>query len=145
MTTGVRSFRRKTALFLATVALPLPAFSQQIVPTGGTFVAGAGDIQSGANGLAINQTSGTAIVEWQDFSISPGASVHFDNGTGATLNRVTGNLGSEINGSLTATGSVYLVNPPVSSWVRAVSSRPAVISSPPRMMSRIRTSSPTAP
>lgn len=111
MTTGVRSFRRKTALFLATVALPLPAFSQQIVPTGGTFVAGAGDIQSGANGLAINQTSGTAIVEWQDFSISSGASVHFDNGTGATLNRVTGNLGSEINGSLTATGSVYLVNP----------------------------------
>ncbi|SMC54039.1 GLUG motif-containing protein [Rhizobium sp. RU36D] len=111
MTVRVRSFRRKTALLLATVSLPLPAISQEILPTGGSFVAGSGDFQTSANGLVIDQTSGTAIVEWQGFSVGSGAQVHFDNGAGATLNRVTGNIGSEINGSLTATGSVYLVNP----------------------------------
>ncbi|WP_454915967.1 two-partner secretion domain-containing protein [Xanthobacter sediminis] len=35
----------------------------------------------------------------------------FDNGAGATLNRVLGNVPSGIDGRLTATGSVYLVNP----------------------------------
>lgn len=105
-----RGFRHYTALLLATVSLPLPAFSQQVVPTGGNFTAGSGNIQTVPTGLMIDQTSATGIVEWQDFSIGSGASVHFDNGAGATLNRVTGNLGSQIDGSLTATGSLYLVN-----------------------------------
>src|SRR5690606_2401243 len=38
------------------------------------------------------------------FSIGGGASAHFENGSGATLNRVTGNLPSAIDGTLTATG-----------------------------------------
>ncbi|NML74177.1 filamentous hemagglutinin N-terminal domain-containing protein [Rhizobium sp. S-51] len=105
-----RGLRHYTAVLLATVSLPLPAFSQQVLPTGGSFSAGSGDIQTAPTGLLINQTSATGIVEWQDFSIGSGASVHFDNGAGATLNRVTGNLGSQIDGSLTATGSLYLVN-----------------------------------
>ncbi|PZU88317.1 MAG: hypothetical protein DI528_05505 [Shinella sp.] len=105
-----RGFRHYTAVLLATVSLPLPAFSQQVLPSGGNFTAGSGDIQTAPTGLLINQTSATGIVEWQDFSIGSGASVHFDNGAGATLNRVTGNLGSQIDGSLTATGSLYLVN-----------------------------------
>ena len=36
--------------------------------------------------------------------------VQFNNGSGATLNRVTGNNMSQIMGSLSATGSVYLIN-----------------------------------
>jgi len=105
-----RGFRHYTALLLATVSLPLPAFSQQVLPTGGSFTDGSGAIQTVPTGLVINQTSATGIVEWQDFSIGSGAFVHFDNGAGATLNRVTGNLASQIDGSLTATGSLYLVN-----------------------------------
>lgn len=105
-----RGFRHYTALLLATVSLPLPAFSQQVLPTGGNFTAGSGNIQTVPTGLMIDQTSATGIVEWQDFSVGSGAFVHFDNGAGATLNRVTGNLGSQIDGSLTATGSLYLVN-----------------------------------
>lgn len=105
-----RGFRDYTALLLATVSLPLPAFSQEVLPTDGGFTAGSGTIQTAPTGLVINQTSTTGIVDWQNFSIGSGNFVHFNNGTGATLNRVTGNLGSQIDGSLTATGSLYLVN-----------------------------------
>ena len=105
-----RGFRDYTALLLATVSLPLPAFPQEALPSGGGFTAGSGTIQTVPSGLVINQTSATGIVNWQDFSIGSGNFVHFNNGTGATLNRVTGNLGSQIDGSLTATGSLYLVN-----------------------------------
>ena len=61
--------------------------------------------------LTISQSSRTGIVNWSSFSIGQGNQVQFNNGSGATLNRVTGNLPSSINGVLSATGSVYLVNP----------------------------------
>ena len=61
--------------------------------------------------LTISQSSRTGIVNWSSFSIGQGNQVQFNNGTGATLNRVTGNVPSSINGVLSATGSVYLVNP----------------------------------
>jgi filamentous hemagglutinin family protein len=61
--------------------------------------------------LTITQSSRTGIVNWSSFSIGQGNQVQFNNGSGATLNRVTGNVPSSINGVLSATGSVYLVNP----------------------------------
>ncbi|MDB5396169.1 MAG: hypothetical protein JWM91_3675, partial [Rhodospirillales bacterium] len=64
-----------------------------------------------ANGLAISQSSTHGIINWQSFSIAAGQSVNIANGAGATLNRVTGGDLSSIAGSLTATGSVYVVNP----------------------------------
>jgi filamentous hemagglutinin family protein len=45
------------------------------------------------------------------FSIGQGGTVQFNNGAGATLNRVTGTDVSSIDGLLSATGSVYLINP----------------------------------
>jgi filamentous hemagglutinin family protein len=65
---------------------------------------------SGGNSI-INQTSKTGIINWGNFSIASGESVQFNNGAGATLNRVTitGSV-SSIAGSLNATGSVYLIN-----------------------------------
>ncbi len=62
--------------------------------------------------LTIDQTSGKAIVNWSGFSIGQGGTVTFNNGSGATLNRVTGSATqSAIAGNLNATGSVYLINP----------------------------------
>jgi filamentous hemagglutinin family protein len=80
------------------------------LPTGGHFVGGAGAITTKGNGLSVNQTTQTGIVNWQSFSIGKGNSVDINNGTGATLNRVTGGNISTIAGSLKATGSVYVVN-----------------------------------
>jgi filamentous hemagglutinin family protein len=81
------------------------------LPQNGTFVAGSGSIaRSGAN-LSIAQSSANGIIDWSSFSIGAGRTVSFDNGSGATLNRVTGNELSVLNGKLTGTGSVYLINP----------------------------------
>ncbi|MEH2554520.1 filamentous hemagglutinin family protein [Bradyrhizobium algeriense] len=88
-----------------------PAMAQSL-PTGGTVASGNVAIGSTSpSSLTVTQSSRTGIVNWSSFSIGQGHQVQFDNGSGATLNRVTGNVPSSINGVLSATGSVYLVNP----------------------------------
>ena len=88
-----------------------PAIAQSL-PTGGTVASGNVAISSTSpTSLTISQSSRTGIVNWSSFSIGQGNQVQFNNGSGATLNRVTGNVPSSINGVLSATGSVYLVNP----------------------------------
>jgi filamentous hemagglutinin family protein len=92
-------------------AIPAALADQPVLPTGGTVTHGDASISGSGNGLLINQTSGSAIISWDTFSIGAGGTTHFNNGSGATLNRVSGNVPSSIDGSLTATGSLYLVNP----------------------------------
>jgi filamentous hemagglutinin family protein len=87
------------------------AFAGAPLPQGGSFVAGDGSISQAGNALNISQGSSRAIIDWRSFSIGSGHSVMIDNGAGATLNRVTGNAISLINGHLSATGSAYLINP----------------------------------
>jgi filamentous hemagglutinin family protein len=81
------------------------------LPAGGQYVAGQGAITSSSNGLTVNQTGSHGIIDWQSFSIGSGNTVFFNNGNGATLNRVTGGNLSQIDGMLSSTGSVYLINP----------------------------------
>ena len=99
-----------TALLLATAPDSI-AGPPVILPQNGQFVAGAGTITGMGSTLSLNQSSQRAIVNWGSFSIGQGGTVDFNNGTGATLNRVTGTSLSQIMGNLKATGSVYLVNP----------------------------------
>ncbi|MCW2248146.1 filamentous hemagglutinin family protein [Azospirillum fermentarium] len=61
--------------------------------------------------MTVTQSSARGVVNWQGFSIGSGNTVQFNNGSGATLNRVTGGDPSQIMGTLKATGSVYVVNP----------------------------------
>jgi filamentous hemagglutinin family protein len=113
--------RLNSRLFPNTQAHPLvlaiallfapPALMAQ--PTGGQVVSGQASIVSPANGLmTINQTSQKAILNWQSFSIGVGEATHFQQPVGGVaLNRVTGGNASEILGSLTSTGQIFLVNP----------------------------------
>ena len=87
------------------------AYAANVLPTGGQYVAGNGAIATATKGVVVNQSSKTGIINWQSFSIGTGNKVQFNNGTGATLNRVTGGNLSQIDGMLKATGSVYLINP----------------------------------
>lgn len=82
-----------------------------VLPSGGHFVAGSGSIAGDANSLTITQTSSRGVIDWNGFSVGSGNRVLVDNGNGATLNRVTGGDTSFILGNLSATGSVYLINP----------------------------------
>jgi len=85
----------------------------QALPSGGHFIAGSGSIGGNGSTLTIKQTTptGLGVIDWNSFSIGNGHNVVFDNGTGATLNRVTGGATSVIIGTLSATGSLYLINP----------------------------------
>jgi filamentous hemagglutinin family protein len=82
------------------------------LPQGGAYVAGTGTIASQGNGLVIIQPGSTrGVIEWNSFSVGRNNRVTFDNGSGATLNRVTGGSPSAILGRLSATGSLYVINP----------------------------------
>jgi filamentous hemagglutinin family protein len=107
--------------FTRTLALPVPlaiamwcmpvAHAAGPLPQNGSFVQGQGAISGGPGSLTINQSSSRGVIDWHSFSIGTGNTVTFDNGSGTTLNRVTGGSPSAILGNLKATGSVYLVNP----------------------------------
>ncbi|MES1158616.1 MAG: MBG domain-containing protein, partial [Terricaulis silvestris] len=84
------------------------------LPQGGNVVEGSAAIQqAGAHQLTINQSSENAIINWQSFDIGSGALVQFiqPDQHAAALNRVTGDTASSIAGSLTANGTVLLINP----------------------------------
>lgn len=89
-----------------------PALAEGALPTGGRVAAGEARMGDGAGGrLEINQSSDNAIINWNGFSIGKGNAVQINNGSGATLNWVTGADQSVINGALSGTVSVYVINP----------------------------------
>ncbi|WP_042446548.1 beta strand repeat-containing protein [Azospirillum sp. B510] len=110
-----RSIAKLSLWLIASVALMESAIapaSAQTLPAGPSVAAGAVSIATpSGTSVIIDQTSRNAVINWNSFSIGSGNSVVINNGGGATLNRVTGNIPSRIDGSLTATGSVYLINP----------------------------------
>src|SRR4030081_1965667 len=112
ISTSTRNLLASTAIGCA-LALPGLA-SAQTLPTGGSVAAGSVAIaQPNATHLNITQSSQSAVVNWQGFSVGQGSAVNFaqPNASSAILNRVTGSTPSTIAGSVTANGQVYLVNP----------------------------------
>ena len=98
-------------LLLGITALT-PGFAWgQALPTGGAYVAGSGSISTTGGTTTIDQSSARGVINWQGFSVGAGASVRFNNGSGATLNRVTGAQSSSLLGHIGATGTVFLINP----------------------------------
>ncbi|MCM8771234.1 MAG: filamentous hemagglutinin N-terminal domain-containing protein, partial [Candidatus Omnitrophica bacterium] len=65
------------------------------------------------NTLNIHQNQEKAIINWQSFSVAPQETVQFfqPSPLAVALNRVTGNLPSEIFGNLLANGQIFLINP----------------------------------
>src|SRR5712691_8725685 len=98
---------------LAAVPLLVGTSSALALPTGGEVVAGSARIsQPNAQTMQINQASQKAILNWQGFSIARSEAVNFlqPNASAVALNRVVGNQPSEIFGTLSANGQVFLVN-----------------------------------
>jgi len=107
-----RSRRLRFGLLLCTAISPVGVFAQQL-PLGGVVTAGSATISASEGSMVVNQSSNNAILNWQDFSIGAGNAVTFrqPDQTSTTLNRVNGSLPSQIDGSLSANGSVFLINP----------------------------------
>lgn len=111
---NVKQSTIKDVLFKTQVSLCLLTLVQfaQANPTGGQVAQGSATISSGQH-TVINQTTNSAVINWQDFSIGEGEHTQFvvPNANSATLNRVTGGNTSAILGKLSSNGKVYLINP----------------------------------
>ncbi len=104
----------RTAIVSATALLWGTTAMAQSLPTGGSVAAGSATIsQPSSTQLDITQSSDTAIVNWDGFSVGSGSTVniHQPRQQSAILNRVTGDTTSQIHGQLNANGQVFLVNP----------------------------------
>ncbi|TMM55560.1 filamentous hemagglutinin N-terminal domain-containing protein [Sulfitobacter sabulilitoris] len=98
---------------MTTALTPLGVAAQEL-PGGGTVAHGTVDIaRPGAGSMTITQGTGTAVVNWDSFSIGKGGAVDIrqPGRDAALLNRVTGSTTSQIHGRLTANGQVFVVNP----------------------------------
>lgn len=107
--------RPVTALIGALLGvLPVLAYAAPSLPTGGQIISGQGSISSSGNSMTITQGSQKLGANWNTFDIGKGNSVVFiqPNSSAVALNRVIGGGGaSQIMGSLTANGQVFLLNP----------------------------------
>ena len=83
------------------------------LPQGGEVAAGAADIAKSQAEMAIYQATENAVINWQSFNIAANERVNIyqPNAQAALLNRVLGGNPSEIFGTLSANGRVFLVNP----------------------------------
>src|SRR6266850_3862330 len=108
------AFAVGAALFPWTFLSPaLAQTSATALPTGGSVAAGSASISSSGSNMQITQSTSSAILNWQTFSIGSSAWVNFSqpSSSAIALNRVTGSNPSEIFGRLTANGQVFLTNP----------------------------------
>lgn len=112
-----RRRRLKNAAAVAVVVLvtspeALAQVASNALPTGGQITAGSGSISQSGSSMTVTQNSGQMIATWNTFNIGSGASVQFvqPSTSAVALNRVLGGV-SQIMGSLSANGQVYLINP----------------------------------
>ncbi|MEN9573644.1 MAG: hypothetical protein RL514_1499 [Verrucomicrobiota bacterium] len=100
--------------YLALVLVLSPSLVQAADVAGAPqVVAGAAAFRQNGNVRTIEQQTGAAVINWQDFGIKAGDVTRFiqPGVNSAVLNRVLGANPSLIQGQLQANGSVYLINP----------------------------------
>ena len=103
-------------LLLATSALvPLGLAPAYANPLGSQVVGGTATIQGqGTSTVTVTQSTDKAIINWNTFNIGTGELTRFiqPSSSSVALNRVTGGLGpSQLYGTLSANGRLFLVNP----------------------------------
>lgn len=105
--------RSVNVLAAVTTALSASFSFAADLPTGGVVTAGSGTISQSGNTMTVTQTTPRMAADWQSFSIGQGHHVNFvqPSASAVALNRVIGSDVSMIQGSLTANGHVFLINP----------------------------------
>jgi filamentous hemagglutinin family protein len=109
-----RLSRLRNLVLTATALLALGVARVAAGPDGANVVGGAAAIQGqGGPSVTITQSTPSAIINWRTFNIGSGENVRFNqpSSSSVALNRITGGLGpSEILGTLTANGRVFIIN-----------------------------------
>lgn len=111
---GVAIFGRVGILILAgLLGTTVPKEEDALaLPQGAEVQHGEVSVESIGDGSLQITASDQAIIQWGSFDIAPAESVHFIQpaSTATALNRVVGGYASQIAGTLTADGLVFLVN-----------------------------------
>ena len=83
------------------------------MPAGGTVTSGSATISSSGGKMVITESTPSVTINWQSFSIGKSEAVQYIqlNGHSVALNRVLGSESSNILGSLSANGRLFLINP----------------------------------
>lgn len=81
-------------------------------PNGANVVHGNVNITQSGSSTVINQNTDKAIINWNSFDINKGESVLFNQNSSSSivLNRVTNGLPTNIFGSISANGNVFILN-----------------------------------
>ena len=108
-----RSLRGSVGALAAGVLMMGGVQHAYALPQGGQVAAGAADIAASQAEMAIRQSTQNAVINWNTFNIAANERVNIyqPNAQAALLNRVLGGNPSEIFGTLSANGRVFLVNP----------------------------------
>jgi filamentous hemagglutinin family protein len=106
-----RGMRVLTPMRLSLLAALVVAGHAAANPTGANVVRGSASTTTSGNLVEITN-SPNSIINWQSFSIGQGETTRFIQQTpsSAVLNRVTGSSPSQITGSLSSNGKVFLLN-----------------------------------
>ncbi|RQO33880.1 hypothetical protein DBR37_12155 [Herminiimonas sp. KBW02] len=110
-TKSMRALRRAAAVTLGLASVSVMA--ADVLPAGGTVVAGNAAISQSGSAMTINQSTNKAVIDWQSFSVGQNNSVTFiqPTATSVALNRVLGSDVSLIQGRISANGIVAIENP----------------------------------
>jgi filamentous hemagglutinin family protein len=102
------------ALGLAFGASSAHALDANALPEGGSVVGGAAAISQSGSAMNINQSTDRTVIDWRSFNIGSSATVDFvqPGASSIAVNRVNSSSNpSDIQGSLTANGQVWILNP----------------------------------
>ncbi len=106
---------RSLAVLMALFAVGEPAYAIDpgSLPSGGKITSGSGSIATSGTQMTVNQSSQQLIANWNSFNIGSNAAVRFNqpNTAASALNRITDQNPTQIMGSLSSNGQVYLLNP----------------------------------
>ncbi len=106
----LRSIALLTTMFAT--AGPAYALDPGALPTGARITSGSATIATSGAKMTVNQFSQKMIANWQSFNIGENASVNFNqpNSAAAALNRISDQNPTQIMGSLSANGQLFLLN-----------------------------------
>ena len=106
-------FRQAPTLTLLLLACFICQLQVRANPTGGTVTQGAATFTTSGSQFTINQSSGSAFINWQSFNIGAGETTTFvqPSASAVAWNQINGASPSQILGNLNANGYVILQNP----------------------------------
>ena len=83
------------------------------LPKGGKITAGSGSISTHGKDMTVTQSTQKMIANWDTFNIGRNAGVTFNqpDSTAIALNRIYDQNPSQIFGTLSANGKIFLINP----------------------------------